>query len=178
MMVGISQDLSLQGTKNGTLFSVMSFGINADEIVNGQGHIDMSPMITDVIDNVLSWLNFTIPDRNLEVVQDLCVVQDHKSLLRSLFLLNIGIKESESREGIALQGPLDDLKASNIICGPFGIMLTNNPKEHLTFGIDGGRRVLRILSLDKIFALYCFQRVGLMRHVSSYISIYIFLIST
>ena len=123
----------------------------------------MSKIITIVIDEVLHWLNFVIPKRELGFVQDLCIFTDHKSLLRYIFLQNLGVKEFETG-GIQLHGALDSLKASNIVSGPFKIELTNNPKEHLTFDSGAKRTVLRILSPEKIFSFYVFQRVGLTRY--------------
>ena len=60
-----------------------------------------------------------------------------------------------------LHGPIDELKASNILAGPFELCLTDQPSEHLTFAEVRGKTTLRILELDGIFRFaYRLQRTG------------------
>jgi hypothetical protein len=57
-------------------------------------------------------------------------------------------------------GSLDELRASNILAGPFRIRITSTPSEHLTFDDSHGRPVIRLLSGDRILMIYVAQRTG------------------
>jgi hypothetical protein len=65
-------------------------------------------------------------------------------------------------------GPLDELKASNFLKGPFTITLTNKPSEHLMFFGSHRNSTLRLLDLKTIFQLYVPQRVGIARYIPEY----------
>ena len=80
---------------------------------------------------------------------------------RSELLSVVGIADMETRRRDELLGPLDELKASNLFAGPFGVGLTKYPSEHLTF-VDG---VLRLLNIKNLFAIYPYQRLGIARYV-------------
>jgi hypothetical protein len=58
-------------------------------------------------------------------------------------------------------GSLDELKASNLIAGPFG--LTYKPAEHLTFSGSHCRSTARLLDIKSLFRLYIPQRTGVAR---------------
>lgn len=53
--------------------------------------------------------------------------------VRLKFLKALGISETETQRKDEIRGPLDELKASNLLSGPFRLVLTENPSEHLTF---------------------------------------------
>ena len=80
---------------------------------------------------------------------------------RSVFLSRIGITEEETRKREALQGPLDELKASNLLAGPFRIAVTKKPKEHLTFSGVHSHPVIRILDLEQVCECFRPQRTGI-----------------
>lgn len=82
---------------------------------------------------------------------------------RCEFLSNVGVREWEIRER-DLFGPLDELKASNILQGPFRIALTNEPWEHLMFTGSHNLLTVRLLDLDDIFELYRPHRTGIARY--------------
>jgi hypothetical protein len=74
----------------------------------------------------------------------------------------LAIYQRDARE--ILYGPIDELKASNILSGPFRLRLTNQPSEHLTFAEEQGKATLRILKLDAIFKFaYRLQRTGVVK---------------
>ena len=75
-------------------------------------------------------------------------------------LKTLGISKTETaRQDIV--GPLDDLKASNLLRGPFNIQTTNNPAEHLTFKGPHSHSTLHLLSIDSIFYFYRIHRSGI-----------------
>jgi hypothetical protein len=75
-------------------------------------------------------------------------------------LKTLGISKMETaRQDIF--GPLDDLKASNLLRGPFSIQTTNNPAEHLTFKGPHSHSTLRLFSIDSIFYFYRIHRSGI-----------------
>jgi hypothetical protein len=82
---------------------------------------------------------------------------------RSLFLLNIGIIEAETHKRENILGSLDDLKASNLVAGPFRIALTKKPVEHLTYSGVHSSQVVLLLDLEQIFQFYRAQRMGVTR---------------
>ena len=81
---------------------------------------------------------------------------------RTEALRNFGITETETIKK-DIVGPLDDLKASNLLRGPFNIDIARNHPEHLTFMGPHSHSTLRLLHIDGIFALYCIHRSGLAR---------------
>ena len=83
--------------------------------------------------------------------------------VRRKFLSAIGVGLTEVRTKESLLGPLDELKASNLLSGPFKLALTRNPSEHLTFVGSHARPTVRLLDLDTTFRFYSPQRCGLMR---------------
>jgi len=86
--------------------------------------------------------------------------------VRSKFLNAIGISETEARAKDSPVGPLDELRASSLLSGPFKIDLTKKPLEHLTFTGSHAQLFVRILDLETIFKLYTPQRSGLARLTS------------
>ena len=75
-------------------------------------------------------------------------------------LNTLGISKTETaRKDIV--GPLDDLKASNLLRGPFNIQITNNPAEHLTFKGPHSHSTLHLFSIDSIFYFYRIHRSGI-----------------
>jgi len=83
--------------------------------------------------------------------------------VRRKFLKTIGLGLAETEAKARLLGPLDELKASNLLSGPFKLALTTNPTEHLTFVGSHSQSTVRLLNLETIFRLYTPQRCGLMR---------------
>jgi hypothetical protein len=81
---------------------------------------------------------------------------------RSQFLLSLGLTENDTASRQGLLGHLDELKASNLLKGPFKINLTNHPAEHLTFD-SSHRQAVNILDIESIFKLYPAQRTGVIR---------------
>jgi len=86
---------------------------------------------------------------------------------RSVFLSNIGIAEEETHKQDGLHGPLDDLKASNLLAGPFRIALTKRPFEHLMFSGMHSQQIVQLLDLEKIFEFYRPQRTGIATYIYS-----------
>jgi hypothetical protein len=86
---------------------------------------------------------------------------------RSVFLSNVGIAEEETHKQDGLHGPLDDLKASNLLAGPFRIALTKRPFEHLTFSGVHSQQIVRLLGLEQIFEFYRPQRTGIATYICS-----------
>lgn len=82
---------------------------------------------------------------------------------RHLLLSATGILDSETRE-CPLYGSLDNLKASDIRAGPFGLSITTEPRDHLTFERVNDQDHLRILSIGSIFNQYSVQRLGFTRY--------------
>ena len=64
-------------------------------------------------------------------------------------------------------GPLEELKASDLIAGPFGVALTNKPAEHITFSGSHSRSTARLLDIRSLFRLYIPQRNGVARFYPS-----------
>lgn len=126
------------------------------------------------VEAVLTWLDFAsyqVPnDPKLErkylararFRQDLNI-EDTGTLPRRLLLLATGISEADCLDA-NLQGPLDDLNASNILAGPFKIELTSESYQHLTFAKLRNGWTLRVLDLQSIFKFYAIQRTGIVRY--------------
>lgn len=85
------------------------------------------------------------------------------SFWRSQFILALGLTESEILGRRKLTGHLDELKASNLLKGPFKITLTSHPGEHLTFD-SSHKQSVNILDIESIFKLYPAQRTGIIRY--------------
>jgi len=81
--------------------------------------------------------------------------------IRSYFLRAAGISEAEARTINRPMGPLDELKASTLLKGPFKIGLTKMPFEHLTFIRSHTHSTVGLLELDCILEFYAPQRCGL-----------------
>ena len=80
---------------------------------------------------------------------------------RAKFLDIIGLIEFETRTKDDLFDHLDELKASNLLAGPFNVKLTSDPWEHLAFNQSQKRWTVRILDFNSIFRLYIPQRTGI-----------------
>ena len=117
------------------------------------------------MDVSLHWIMIEFPYETSDFILDLNIREPLSKSPRTLLLSSIGVLEAESN-GVTIYGPLDNLKASNLLHGPFGLMLTKIPKEHLTFGTDKSKPMLRILDLDDIFDYYSLQRSGVISYIS------------
>ena len=82
---------------------------------------------------------------------------------KDAFISIAGITHTDLKAKDDLLGPLDELKASNLIAGPFGVALTDKPFEHLTFSGSHSRSTVRILDIKGLFRLYIPQRTGIAR---------------
>jgi hypothetical protein len=102
--------------------------------------------------------------KSKEVIKHLEMKLIGGKTVRRKFLNAIGLGLVEVRPKESLFGPLDELKASNLLSGPFKLSLTKNPAEHLTFVGSHSRSTVRLLDLGTIFRLYAPQRCGLMRY--------------
>ena len=63
------------------------------------------------------------------------------------------------------EGSLGPLTAQTICSGPFKIVLTESPREHLSLVEVGETMVLRILSLKAILTIFSLQHCGLFKFV-------------
>jgi hypothetical protein len=88
---------------------------------------------------------------------------DPDNRVRINFLRAVGVSpaEAKSREDHNVIGPLDELRASHLVAGPFQISLTRAAVEHLTFDETHGKPTLRVLHLDRVIDYYIAQRSGL-----------------
>jgi len=82
---------------------------------------------------------------------------------KEAFLSITGITPTDLKVKDKILGPLDELKASNLIAGPFGVALTDKPAEHLTFSGSHSRSTVRLLDIKSLFRLYIPQRTGVAR---------------
>jgi len=78
-------------------------------------------------------------------------------------LRTLGITDAETIPK-DIVGPLDDLKASNLLRGPFNIKLTQSAAEHLTFRGPHSHSTLRLLGINEIFKVYHIHRSGIARY--------------
>jgi hypothetical protein len=101
-------------------------------------------------------------EQRLDLVKELNM-EDGTISVRESVLSEAGFTETEISDTRVLQGPLDELKASNLHTGPFRVQLTTFPHEHLTFTRDQGQRSVRLLDIASIFRIYPLQRSGLAR---------------
>ena len=85
---------------------------------------------------------------------------NEEQYFRDAFLSIAGVTQNDLVINGELLGPLDGLKASNLIAGPFTVMLTENPSEHLTFNGSHSHTTVRLLNIKGIFRLYIPQRIG------------------
>jgi hypothetical protein len=89
------------------------------------------------------------------------------NFVRSDFILTIGLTESEIKAlGYDTMDSLDELKASNLLKGPFRVALTNKPSEHLKFVGPHTQSTLRLLDIPVVFQLYHPQRTGIATYIS------------
>ena len=88
-------------------------------------------------------------------------VPDNRIRLKFLCALGLSSSEAKSRKYQDFWGPLDELRASHLIAGPFQVSLTQVPSEHLTFDDTHGSPTLRLLHLDRVLDYYIVQRSGL-----------------
>lgn len=88
---------------------------------------------------------------------------DSDNRMRINFLRAVGVSSAEAklREDYNFVGPLDELRASHLVAGPFQISLTRAAVEHLTFDETQGKPTLRVLHLDRVIDYYIAQRSGL-----------------
>lgn len=128
---------------------------------------DMTSNLRKAAYKVLSWLKLRFPHHSQnepETAREKLLqkfnMEEIYTIPRLLILSTTGLAENECH-GHNSKGPLDELSASNIVNGPFKIILTPNVNEHLTFARCKNQPTLRILDLDTIFGLYPLQRTGL-----------------
>lgn len=100
------------------------------------------------------------------LVRDLQMPSPERSNLRTTILLISGIAEMECQGESDLRGPLDELKAGNLVAGPFKLNLTRNPFEHLTFIGTHSKTTVLLLDTESMFNLYPLQRIGLATYVN------------
>jgi|SRR5271154_5888904 len=86
---------------------------------------------------------------------------DH--FFKEAFMSITGVSLTDLKAKDEILGPLDELKASNLIAGPFGVALTDKPAEHLTFSGSHSRSTVRLLDIKGLFRLYIPQRTGVAR---------------
>jgi len=89
-------------------------------------------------------------------------VEDH--YFKEAFLSIAGISHTDLKMKDDMLGPIDELKASNLVAGPFGVALTDKPSEHLTFSGSHSRSTVRLLDIKGLFRLYIPQRTGVARY--------------
>ena len=81
---------------------------------------------------------------------------------RDEFIRKIGIHDLCDRpEVVKLNGPLDELRASNVSSGYFRIRFTENPVDHLKFDDLSDHPQIKMLKLANILNIYVTQCVGL-----------------
>jgi hypothetical protein len=98
------------------------------------------------------------------LIRRLQLQDTEQDYFREAFLLIAGVTQTDLKPKEDLLGPLDELKASNLLSGPFGIALTNKSSEHLTFTGPHSRSTVRLLNIEGIFRLYVPQRTGVARY--------------
>jgi hypothetical protein len=86
-----------------------------------------------------------------------------ENYFRDAFLCITGLMPVDLKGNPDLIGPLDELKASNFLKGPFDITLTEKPSEHFTFSGSHSKSTLRLLNIKETFRLYIPQRIGIAR---------------
>ena len=96
------------------------------------------------------------------LVDELNMTAVRGNFWRSKLLKSLGLTENDVGSRHGHSGHLDELKASNLLRGPFKINLTNHPAEHLTFD-SSHKQAVNILDIDAIFRLYPAQRSGIIR---------------
>ena len=124
-----------------------------------------------VILNILSYINLgqnpVITHGSVKptiLAQNLNMRSNRRVFWRSQFLGALGLTESDTLRSrdLRLMGHLDELKASNLLKGPFKITLTSHPEEHLTFD-SSHKQSVNLLDIEGIFRLYPAQRTGIIR---------------
>ena len=81
--------------------------------------------------------------------------------IRAHFLAVAGVSEAEIRRTHQVLGPLDELKVSILVKGPFKVSLRKMPCEHLTFSTSDNQSTVGILELEAVLEAYIPQRCGL-----------------
>ena len=79
---------------------------------------------------------------------------------QSCFLEQTGLSFVETQLA-AVSGPLEELRASTVVSGPFSIRLTKYPSQHLTFNDAGDALTILLLDFPGILNLYRPQCVGI-----------------
>ena len=79
---------------------------------------------------------------------------------KNLFLRKFGFHENSFNPQM-LDGPLDELRASNVSSGYFQLVFTDIPADHLQFNDFKGHPQIMILKLSHALQLYASQRIGL-----------------
>ena len=102
--------------------------------------------------------------RDEVLINRLQLQTNEDNYFRDAFICITGLTAVDLRNKDDIIGPLDELKASNFLKGPFAIALTEKPSEHLTFSGSHRKSTLRLLDLKTIFRLYIPQRVGIARY--------------
>ena len=91
------------------------------------------------------------------------------SFLIDVILEKTGIPRSTFVQPVEhMIGPLDELKASNLLHGPFKIKLTHRPRYHLTFDEAEGRPMVRLLDFDTIKSFLPLQISGVITYSQSW----------
>lgn len=125
----------------------------------------MSLVILDILSYITLGQTPVISHRSVKpaiLIQTLNMKFIRGDFWRSQFLLALGLTESDTSGRRNLMGHLDELKASNLLKGPFKINLTNQASEHLTFD-SSHKQSVSILDIESIFRLYPAQRTGIIR---------------
>lgn len=79
--------------------------------------------------------------------------------LKDGYLIATGLFPSEIGRDVE-SGPLNDLKASTILSGPFKIGLTPNPSQHLTFDETETYPTVLLLNFRRVRHLHRLQCIG------------------
>lgn len=74
--------------------------------------------------------------------------------IRAHFLAVAGVSEAEIRRTHQVFGPLDELKPSILVKGPFKVSLRKMPCEHLTFSTSDNQSTVGILELEAVLEAY------------------------
>jgi hypothetical protein len=84
---------------------------------------------------------------------------------RQCFLNSIGLANHEANVVVVDEyqvGPLDELRASHFLGGPFRVALTLKPSDHLTYEESADGPIIKLLDLNVIInSLFVPQIIGL-----------------
>ena len=100
------------------------------------------------------------PEELLELLRIKPPRQTNK--LKDVILERVGLTSSDLMPPPhQMTGPLDELKASNLLQGPFKITLTRRPRYHLTFDESCGVPTVRLLDFNVIKSFFTPQISGI-----------------